>query len=65
LAVVSWLYSTSAKCGRLQAYEREEGLKNLLMKGKKLKAKQKSSKADEEMNATSIDDGKGGRILYE
>jgi len=65
LAVVSWLYSTSAKCGRLRAYEREEDLKILVIKGKKLKAKQKSSKADEEMNATSIDDGKGGRILYE
>jgi hypothetical protein len=34
------------------------------MKGKQLKAKQKSSKADEEMTATSIDDGKGGRSLY-
>jgi hypothetical protein len=33
------------------------------MKGKKLKAKQKSSKADEEMNATSIDDGKGGKLF--
>jgi len=64
LAVASWLYSTSAKCGQLRAFEREEDLKNLVMKGKNLKAKQKSSKADEEMNATSIDDGKGGRILY-
>ena len=62
MAVVSWLYSTSAKCGRLRAYEREEDLK-ILVKGRKLKAKQKRSKADEEMNATSIDDGKGGKLL--
>lgn len=32
--------------GRLRAYEREEDIKNLVMKSKKLKPKQKSSKAD-------------------
>ena len=42
MAVASWLYSTSAKCGRLRAYEREEDLKILVMQGKKLKAKKKS-----------------------
>lgn len=48
--------------GRLRAYEREEDLKELVMKSKKLKAKQKTSKADIKKNAYTIKDKDGNDI---
>lgn len=48
--------------GRLHAYEREEDIKNLVMKSKKLKAKQNSVEADVKKNAWIIKDKNGNDI---
>ncbi|MDL2341976.1 MAG: hypothetical protein QFB87_02780 [Patescibacteria group bacterium] len=50
--------------GRVKAYEGEEALKELVMKTKNLKDKQKSNKVDNTLNETRMGDGKGGRIVY-
>lgn len=49
--------------GGLRAYEREEDLKELVMKTRKLKAKQKSSKSDAKKNAYSFKDKDGREIM--
>lgn len=49
--------------GRLRAYEREEDLKNLVMRSKKLKTKQISSNTDTEKNAYTTKDNDGRDII--
>jgi hypothetical protein len=48
--------------GRLRAYEREEDLKALVMKNKKLKRRQKGNETDNDP-ANVIRDGQGGKIV--
>jgi len=48
--------------GRLRAYEREDDLKDLVVKSKKLKSKQ--TKADLAKNATSMKDRDGNDIIF-
>jgi hypothetical protein len=50
--------------GRLRAYEQEEDIKKLVMQVKKLKPKQITPDTESELNAHSMDDGKGNRIEY-
>ena len=49
--------------GRLRAYEREEDLKELVVKTKKLKPKQTSSKATTKKSAYIIKDKEGRDII--
>jgi hypothetical protein len=50
--------------GRIRAYEQEEDIKKLVMQTRKLKPKQGRSTLTDELNETSMDDGKGGRIQF-
>ena len=48
--------------GRLRAYEKEDDIKQLVLKSKKLKPKQKPSKADVKKNTHTIKDKDGNDI---
>jgi hypothetical protein len=50
--------------GRIRAYEQEEEIKKLVMQTRKLEPKQRSTTFTDKLNESSMDDGKGGRILY-